>query len=114
MDDCNWLSRRGLKGRVAGMKKREGTGSKVCIAVWFFIACVLHLIIGGIQLERMNNADKMNEDFGNTNIYINLFGAEAYDSCNFPSFSVPLGDEFEVGLINSEILTYCGDDTACY
>ena len=92
------------------MKKREGMGSKVCIAVWFLIACVLHLIIGGIQLERMSNADKMNDDYGDTNIYINLFGSEAYDSCNLPAYTVLLGDEFEVGLINADIIDYCGTD----
>ena len=52
----------------------------------------------------------MNDEYGDVNIYINLFGAEAYDSCNIPAYAVALGDEYEAGLINFEIIDHCGSD----
>jgi len=62
----------------------------------------------------MSNADKMNDEMGDVNIYVNLFGGEAYDSCNYPAYTVNFEDAFEVGVINSDIVEYCGSDSACF
>ena len=56
----------------------------------------------------------MNDEMGDVNIYVNLFGGEAYDSCNYPAYTVNFEDAFEVGVINSDIVEYCGSDSACF
>ena len=57
----DWCSCQGLLNRKAGMDKKEKAGRKICYFVMFAIGAVLYLGIGGADIERGMNAQKIDE-----------------------------------------------------
>ena len=57
----DWCSCKGLQNRKAGMDKKEGCGRKVCYFVLFAVSAITFLGIGGAQIERADNAQKLDD-----------------------------------------------------